>query len=83
MLKTIVALSNGKGGRLVIGIRNEDRKVVGVDPATIFETIDKITNAISDSCEPLIIPDISMQTIGDKTIIVVEISRGRQRPYYL
>lgn len=82
-MKTIVAFSNGAGGRLVIGIRDEDRKVVGVDPATVFEMIDKITNAISDSCEPLIIPDISMQTIEDKTIIVVEISRGRQRPYYL
>jgi predicted HTH transcriptional regulator len=45
--------------------------------------IDKITNAISDSCEPLIIPDIAPQAVGDKTVIVVEISAGRQRPYYL
>lgn len=45
--------------------------------------LDKITNAISDSCEPLIIPDIAPQAVGDKTVIVVEISAGRQRTYYL
>lgn len=42
-----------------------------------------IANAISDSCEPLIIPDIYPQTVDDKTLIVVEISSGKQRPYYV
>ncbi|WP_026667814.1 ATP-binding protein [Butyrivibrio sp. AE2005] len=81
-MKTIVAFSNGEGGRLIIGV-NDDREVVGVDQTAVFTMIDKITNAISDSCEPLIIPDIAPQAIGDKTVIVVEISAGRQRPYYL
>ena len=81
-MKTIVAFSNGDGGRLIIGV-NDDREVVGVDQAAVFTMIDKITNAISDSCEPLIIPDIAPQAVGDKTVIVVEISAGRQRPYYL
>ena len=81
-MKTIVAFSNGDGGRLIIGV-NDDREVVGVDQTAVFTMIDKITNAISDSCEPLIIPDIAPQAVGDKTVIVVEISAGRQRPYYL
>ena len=45
--------------------------------------MDAIANAVSDSCEPAIIPDISLQTIGGKTVIVAEISEGRQRPYYI
>ena len=81
-MKTIVAFSNGDGGRLIIGV-NDDREIVGVDQTAVFTMIDKITNAISDSCEPLIIPDIAPQAGGDKTVIVVEISAGRQRPYYL
>ena len=81
-MKTIVAFSNGDGGRLIIGV-NDDREVVGVEQTAVFSMIDKITNAISDSCEPLIIPDIAPQAVGDKTVIVVEISAGRQRPYYL
>lgn len=81
-MKTIVAFSNCDGGRLIIGV-NDDREVVGVEQTAVFSMIDKITNAISDSCEPLIIPDIAPQAVGDKTVIVVEISAGRQRPYYL
>ena len=45
--------------------------------------MDAIANAVSDSCEPAIIPDITLQTVDGKTIIVVEISGGRQRPYYV
>ena len=45
--------------------------------------MDAIANAVSDSCEPAIIPDITLQTVDDKTIIAVEISGGKQRPYYI
>lgn len=45
--------------------------------------MDAIANAVSDSCEPAIIPDITLQTLDSKTIIVVEVSEGRQRPYYI
>lgn len=44
-----------------------------MNPDTIFQTMDSITNAISDSCEPKIYPDVTLQSIDDKTIIVVEI----------
>ncbi len=47
------------------------------------ETLPGIANAVSDSCEPAIIPDITLQTIEDKTVIVVEVFEGRQRPYYI
>ena len=35
--------------------------------------MDSITNAISDSCEPKIYPDVTLQSIDDKITIVVEI----------
>lgn len=44
---------------------------------------DAITNAISDSCEPTIIPDVYLQNINDKPVIVAEIRAGRQKPYYI
>lgn len=43
----------------------------------VFKTMDAIANAISDSCEPAIIPNIMLQTVDGKTVIVVEISEGR------
>lgn len=82
-LKTVVAFANGKGGTLVFGIDDKTHEVTGIDKENIFREMDAITESISDSCVPTIVPDVYLQTIDDKSIIVVEISSGRQRPYYL
>lgn len=72
-MKTVVAFANGRGGRIVFGVDDKILNIVGMNPDTIFQTMDSITNAISDSCEPKIYPDVTLQSIDDKTIIVVEI----------
>ena len=82
-MKTVVAFANGKGGQIVFGVRDKTCEVIGIDEDNVFQKMDAIANAISDSCEPKIIPDITLQTIGDKTVIIVEIDSGRQKPYYL
>ena len=38
--------------------------------------MDAIANAVSDSCEPAIISDSTLQTVDGKTVIVVEICRA-------
>ena len=82
-MKTVVAFSNGEGGRIVFGVDDVTRKVVGIPKDIVFSEIDAITAAISDICEPVVIPDVYLQTIDDKTIIIAEISAGKQRPYYI
>lgn len=82
-MKTVVAFANGKGGTLVFGIDDRTHEVTGINKENVFREMDAITESISDSCEPTIVPDVYLQTIDDKSIIVVEISSGRQRPYYL
>lgn len=82
-MKSVVAFANGSGGRIIFGIDDKTKKVTGFDKEEVFKAMDAIANAVSDSCEPAIIPDITLQTIDSKTIIVVEVSEGRQRPYYI
>ena len=82
-MKTVVAFANGEGGRIIFGVDDKTRTVVGIPKEQVFSEIDAITTAISDSCEPVIIPDVYLQTIEDKTLIITEISPGRQRPYYI
>ena len=82
-MKSVVAFANGTGGIIIFGISDKSREVVGFDKEDVFKKMDAIANAISDSCEPAIIPDITLQTVDGKTVIVVEVSEGRQRPYYI
>lgn len=51
-MKTIVAFANTQGGKLLIGIKDKTHQVVGVDSTELFQIMDSIANAVSDSCEP-------------------------------
>lgn len=82
-MKSVVAFANGTGGKIIFGIADKTREVVGFDQEDVFKKMDAIANAVSDSCEPTIIPDITLQTVAGKTVIVVDVSEGRQRPYYI
>lgn len=78
-MKTIVAFANTQGGRLLIGIDDKTHEIVGVDSVNLFQIMDSIANAVSDSCEPQIIPDIEPQTVDGKNIIVVMVEAGKSR----
>ena len=81
--KTIVAFANTQGGRLIVGVEDQTREVIGIDEDNLFSMMDSISNAISDSCEPQIVPNIEPQTIDGKTVIMVSVLPGANRPYYL
>ena len=62
-MKTIIAFANTQGGQLIVGVNDVTREVTGVDMDSVFKIMDRITNAVSDSCTPQIVPDITFQTI--------------------
>ena len=82
-MKTIVAFANTQGGKLIIGVDDKTHNIVGVDNNILFQLMDDIANAISDSCTPQIIPDIEPLTIDGRTVIIVSVAAGKNRPYYL
>ena len=82
-LKSVIAFSNTSGGKILIGVEDQTGKIVGVDEKEVFQIMDTIANAISDSCAPQIIPDISFQTVDSKCLIIVDIYPGSCPPYYL
>ena len=82
-IKSIIAFANTSGGKLIIGIDDTTREIIGVNKEAVFQIMDGIANAISDCCEPQIVPDITFQTLDGKCIVIVEIYPGANRPYYL
>ncbi len=82
-MKNIIAYANTSGGKIIIGVDDVTKEVVGVDPSSVFKIMDKIANAVSDMCVPQIVPDITFQTMEGKCIVQVEIYPGQNRPYYI
>lgn len=82
-MKTVVAFANGDGGKIIFGIKDNPIEIIGISKDMVFSEIDAITNIIADSCKPAIVPNITIQTVSEKSLIIVEIIPGMERPYYL
>lgn len=48
---------------MCLGVEDQTLRVVGVPDDQVFTIMVAISNAIADSCEPLIIPDSSMRDV--------------------
>lgn len=75
LAKEIVALSNMKGGRIYIGVRNNGE---------LEDVEQKVEEGIVNICRnhilPSIIPDIETLLIEDRRIFCIHIDRGRHKP---
>lgn len=80
-MKTIVAFANTQGGKLIVGVDDKTHEIVGVENEILFQLMDGIVNAVSDSCMPQIIPDIEPQTIDGKTVMLEAVKRQLKLTY--
>jgi ATP-dependent DNA helicase RecG len=79
IVKTVIAFANTAGGTLIIGIE-DDGKVIGVDDP--FKMEEKIASAIADNITPLIMPEIELATVKDKTLLIIKVAHT-VGPFYL
>ena len=82
-VKDIIAFANTNGGKLIIGIKDQTLEIVGIEKDDLFRIMDRITNTLSDVCEPQLMPSIDFITVDKKSLIVVEVYPGNNRPYYI
>lgn len=80
IMKTIVAFANSAGGTIVIGVKDESKDLVGL-PVILSEE-ERLANAITDSIFPLLTPDIEVQSIRGKELLIIRVSHSIG-PYYL
>ena len=78
-IKSVIAFANTAGGKIVIGVDDETHEIVGVDKNEVFKIMDGITNTISDMCYPQIFPNIGVDTIDEKCVIVILLRYIRER----
>ena len=78
LAEEIVAFANSEGGMILIGV-DDDGNVKGVSDTLIEE---KIMNLCRNNCIPNIIPAFHCVDIDGKTIAVISIHKGLNKPYY-
>lgn len=81
--ETVVAFSNDIGGRILIGVRNEDRELTGVSEEQIDRLIEDLPKVIFDSITPYCRPLIQTLNINNKNLIEVRVFPGERKPYFI
>lgn len=77
--REIVAFSNSDGGKLILGIDDKNKHLIGVDIEE--DTLNKILEVGRTRCSPTITPYIDVLDKGGKKIIVLTIHEGDEKPY--
>ncbi len=81
VLRSVVAFANTAGGTLVLGVEDKTRRVVGTgDPLALEE---RVTSLVSDSIEPMLMPDIEVLPWRRTNVVVVRVPPSPVRPHFL
>ena len=81
--KTAIAFANGAGGKIIVGVCNNPRKIIGISDSDIFQLEERITSHIYSECSSAIAFECYIQSIKGKSLLVVEIFPGSSKPYFL
>ncbi len=82
-LKTVVAFANTNGGKLLFGLDERKREIIGINDDSLFKVMDTITKSISNYCELEVLINIYVRNYKNKYLIIVEIPKGALKPYYI
>lgn len=82
VIKTIVAFCNTRGGQIIIGVE-DDLNIVGLPQLEMDRILESFDQAIFNSCHPHIIPKIYVRTFDHKSVVVIEVSEGMNKPYFI
>ena len=81
VMRTIVALANGAGGTVLIGVADRTRQVIGVPDPTQME--EQLANMISDRIEPRLVPELRILRWRRTHLLQVEVFPSSSRPHWV
>ena len=78
----LVAMSNFRGGQLVIGIHDKTGEFNPLSYAEVQETTNMLGNIASENVVPSILLDIDTASVGGGSVVVATIKEGNNKPYH-
>ena len=78
LAKSLACFANADGGQLILGVGDKG-DIVGI--ADVDEALQKIDDIATSRCEPPLSVMSDTLLIDKKTVIIVNIPKGAQRPY--
>ena len=81
LAQEFVALSNSKGGKVLIGVNDKDWKVTGLTPDDLRRLDMLVSNAAQNQVKSPIAVDTEVVDVAGKKILIVHVNEGTDKPY--
>ncbi len=78
----IVAFSNFRGGRLVIGINDKSGVINALSYVELQETTNMLTSIASENVIPNVLIDVENVLVTSGAVVVATIPEGKNKPYH-
>lgn len=78
----LVAMSNFRGGQLVVGINDKTGEFNPLSYAEVQETTNLLSNIASENVVPSILLDIDTASVEGGSVVVAIIKEGNNKPYH-
>jgi len=78
----MVALSNSRGGRLVIGINDKSGVINALSYMELQETTNLLTSVASENVIPNILIDVENVPVTGGAVVIATIPEGKNKPYH-
>lgn len=83
IIKTCVAFANGVGGKIIIGVEDKTRKIIGIDDKQRDRIYDEFPNSLYDSTSPSLIAEIYEKRFNDVSVLIIEIPYSIKKPVFI
>jgi ATP-dependent DNA helicase RecG len=77
----IVAFSNSRGSRILIGVDDKNWNIVGLSDEDLRRLANLLVNAANEHIKPPVFIETDTVIVGEKKIVVVTIPEGNDKPY--
>ncbi|MFA5839309.1 MAG: RNA-binding domain-containing protein [Candidatus Margulisiibacteriota bacterium] len=79
LARELVAFSNADGGKIIYGLDDKNKHLVGIDDITNFE--ERVKKITKNHCEPLIEPQVEFIDKAGKKLVVISVPEGVDKPF--
>ena len=78
----MVAFSNSRGGRLIIGINDKSGHINALSYQELQETTNLLTNIASENVIPNVLIDVDNAPVTGGAVVIATIPEGKNKPYH-
>lgn len=78
----MVAFSNSRGGRLIIGINDKSGEINALSYQELQETTNLLTNIASENVIPNVLIEVENTPVSGGAVVIATIPEGKNKPYH-